>query len=172
VIADARRRAQAIIDEACRRRDEVFDEACKEGAEAARKEATEELVRLASTQAELRETLSGQSIRLGLEIAEKILGEQVRLDPEMIASVAKRAVSQIRWCRSVTIRANPKDVETLRGARKELMAALTNVSDIEVIEDAEVSRGGCLVDTELGQIDATLDSQLAAIERALTGEAG
>jgi type III secretion system HrpE/YscL family protein len=170
ILEQARAQAGEILAQAEEEKKEVFRQHEQAGLAAGRRQATEELARLASAQAELRETVSEQAIQLGLEIAEKILGEQVRLDPETVVAVARRAVAQIRWCRRLTVRAHPEDIESLRRGREDLLAVLSGVNDIELVADEQVERGGCYVDSELGRIDATLGSQLAAIERALSEE--
>ena len=76
------------------------------------------------------------------------------------AALAERALSVARGRRRVSLRVNPADAGRIRAARSLPPA-------VDVREDASVSRGGVLVETEAGELDGRLEAQVEALRRAL-----
>ena len=70
----------------------------------------------------------------------------------------------------VRVRVHPDDLPAVTARRDGLAAHAPTASAIEVVADPEVGRAGCVVETAVGRVDARLDTQLAALERALTEE--
>jgi flagellar biosynthesis/type III secretory pathway protein FliH len=69
------------------------------------------------------------------------------------------------------VRAHPADVAVMEKNRATLVKELSELNEIEIVADARQKRGGCIVESEIGEIDATLDTQLDALQKALLGEA-
>jgi len=156
-VVDARTRAADIVAGA----EATLAAARREGFEAGRQEGlatvTELLVR-ARAQAWQRAASADAELRqLAVRIAEKILGRELAQSPEAVVDVVRTALAAAATRKHIVVRVHPDDVAAVRAARAELT----------VHADPGVARGGCLVDTEVGTIDARLDVQLAAIERAL-----
>ncbi|MBI5516691.1 MAG: flagellar assembly protein FliH [Deltaproteobacteria bacterium] len=102
---------------------------------------------------------------LALEIARAVLGREAASGPEVLRDVARRALSRVRQARRVVLRVHPEDLPWAEAdARRWLPAGM--VPEVLAFEaDPGVARGGCLVDTELGRVDARIDAQLAALAR-------
>jgi len=98
-------------------------------------------------------------VKLAVAIAEKIVRRQLTLTPEAVAEVAADALALARGKRDVTVRVHPEDVDWV--ARR--------LPGVIIRGDEAVTRGGCVVDTDVGRVDGRLESQLAAIERGLRG---
>jgi flagellar biosynthesis/type III secretory pathway protein FliH len=98
------------------------------------------------------------------------LGKALELDPELVLSIAAGAIESVRHQRELVLRVNPEDAALMRNSRKKLMDMLGRTKDIAVREDPEVARGGCIVETENGTVDAQLKTQLQMLELALLGE--
>ncbi len=169
-IFDARARAVEIVAGA----EAVREAARRAGHEAGRQEGLAEVTallararaaegaRAAGADAELR--------RLAVRIAEKILARELALSADAVVDVVRAALAAAAQRRELAIRVHPDDVPAVAAARARLGAALTERAELSVRPDPMVGRGGCLIDTEVGTIDARLDVQLAAIERALLGD--
>jgi len=89
-----------------------------------------------------------------------LLDAELRLAPEHVRALIERELTRVQPARRVVLRVHPDDLalldppETLR-ARHELRAPLSFEAD------ATLSRGGCVIDTDLGQIDARLETRLS-----------
>jgi flagellar assembly protein FliH len=138
-----------------------------EGLAAIRAEAEPALQALAAaTQAleqarvTMAEALEAQAAELGLRIAEQIVAAELELEPERIVDIARGALRRLAERDRVTIIVNPIDLELLSGSIEQLRSELGGISHITVHAERRIDRGGAVVRTELGEIDATVTTQL------------
>ncbi len=94
---------------------------------------------------------------IAVAAARKVVAEELSLRPEHIRAIVGAALERVRRASRVRVRVHPSD------------AAHLVLSDVPVVEDESIERGGCVVESELGDVDARLEVRLAAIERALRG---
>jgi flagellar assembly protein FliH len=142
------------------------------GIEAGGKRAEAMLRRVAQTLTDLsglRETLIQQTerqmVQLALTIARRIVLREVTLDPELIAAMAHVALQKLGSSSPATIRLNPEDYTVVAhdGER-------WGGGQVTVVPDPAIVRGGCLVESEFGRIDASVDRQFEEMTRALLGD--
>ena len=70
--------------------------------------------------------------------------------------------------RHVTIRVAPADEKAVREGLASMLASVPGgASFLDVVPDARLERGACLLESELGVVDASLETQLKALENAL-----
>ncbi len=161
--SDARRlRAAAEAD-----RERLRAEAVASGRQEGLAQASAAIARGALERDRLLASAERELVRLAVAIAEKILGREVARDAGVVLEMAARALAEARQRREVTLRIHPDDAEAIRGSHRRLLSALSRARALEVREDAAVTRGGVLVETEAGVVDGRLETQLAAIGAAL-----
>ena len=144
------------------------------GLEAGGKRAEAMLRRVAQTLEELgglRKTLMQQSerqmVQLALTLARRVVHREITLDPELIAAMAHVAIKKLGISNPSTIRLHPDDYTVV--ARDGDRWSGSNVS---VVPDPSIARGGCMVESDFGNIDGSLDRQFDEMARALLGGAG
>jgi flagellar assembly protein FliH len=144
------------------------------GLEAGGKRAEAMLRRVAQTLEELgglRRTLMQQSerqmVQLALTLARRVVHREISLDPELIAAMAHVAIKKLGISNPSTIRLHPDDYTVV--ARDGDRWSGSNVS---VVPDPSIARGGCMVESDFGNIDGSLDRQFDEMARALLGGAG
>jgi flagellar assembly protein FliH len=101
-------------------------------------------------------------VRLALSIAGKILHREAQVDPMLVAALVKIALSQLKDGSEATVRARPEEAARWREYFAEGAAQTLHVS---VIEDSEVEPGGCVLETELGCANFSIDAQLKEVEK-------
>lgn len=106
-------------------------------------------------------------IELSLEIAEKVVGVAAQNCREISVELASRCLKMIREQAKVSIFVNPDDAETIRAVRSNLVAMTEGLRSIEVFEKEVVPRGGVIVETDAGQLDARIDEQMEVIVSVL-----
>jgi len=166
-VYDAKTEASRIVAEAHAEAERIREQARDEGRAAGRAEVGELLARarravdrrIAAAEAEMR--------TLAVRIAERIVRRQLELAPEIVVDVARAALDEVRGRHDLVMRVHPDDVAVLEQARPGLLARLSVSAHILIRADAAVGRGGCVLESEVGTVDARLETQLAAIERAL-----
>jgi flagellar biosynthesis/type III secretory pathway protein FliH len=108
------------------------------------------------------------AIALAVKMAEKIVGRAVTLAPEIMAEIAAGALASCRpGAGTVRLRIHPDDLPAVE-ARRAALEAGAPAAALELVADEAVGRHGCVIETSQGRVDARLETQLAALERALT----
>ncbi|HEX3774322.1 MAG TPA: FliH/SctL family protein [Polyangiaceae bacterium] len=157
ILAAAEARAAELVDDAERAAAELRLRAEAEGrADAAAKIAARAL---ALRDHEIRgdERALGRSVELARLLAERLLGESLRVAPEQIGALAKQALAEARGARRIKLIAHPDDARLLEQA---LPALGLEPSTAEVRGDASRARGALRIETEIGVLDADLAPQL------------
>jgi flagellar assembly protein FliH len=147
----------------------------RSGAEAAARQGEAMLRRLSETIQEvvtLRADLLRRSerdlVRVALIIAERVLHREVSLDRELILAMAHIAIDRLGNRASATIRLHPADHAALMAVPR----AQPFTGAVEIVADASVSRGGCLVQSDFGLIDLGVEAQLKEVSCAMLGDDG
>jgi len=178
-VLDARVEAEALLSRARSEADAlradataVREAARREGFETGRAEGVAEAaVALAAAEAEAARLVAAAgptAIALAAKMAERIVGRAVTLAPELMAEIAAGALASCRpGAGTVRVRIHPDDLPAVEGRRAALEAGAPAAA-LELISDEAVGRHGCVIETSQGQVDARLETQLAALERALT----
>lgn len=143
------------------------------GHEAGAKRAEATLRRLTLTLEELsrlrksviRET-EQQMVQLALTLARRVVKREVTLDPDLVGAMAHVALDRLGQDSPATIRLNPDDYAAVVASRGEGWAG----SHVTVVADAAIARGGCLVESDFGMVDASVDAQIDELSRALLGD--
>jgi flagellar assembly protein FliH len=131
--------------------------------------AVEDLrVRLAGTLEELavlRSKLTARAeqdlVRLALEIAKKVVQREVKVDHEVALTLARVALGRLHSRAGAVVRLHPDDYAYVAAHRERL----SGESSVEIVEDRSVGPGGCVVQSEMGEIDARIEQQFAEIEQ-------
>ncbi|MCA9668852.1 MAG: hypothetical protein KC503_24830 [Myxococcales bacterium] len=172
-----RARAESMIDDAHVEADVIRERAEEDGAvlasrlvDEAREQAAAIAVKARAERAKLLEESEQQLTALGVAIAEKLLGRALGLSPQLVADVVAQCLREAGAARRVVVRVNPSDVAVVQHAAPRL-AALADSEALLVEADASIAAGGCVVQTDAGEIDGRLESQLAVIERTLIEDA-
>ena len=153
----------------------IKEEAKKEGYEEGLASAKNDIEDLKSKfteffnyKTEVYEKVSDCIYEVSMEIARKIINKQVETDKEYIISMIKGVVEEIHKTENkITLKVMPKDVEIVRDKISEIFSGEYFEAKISVIPDNEIKEGGVIVETSNGIIDATLETQLSIIEKAL-----
>ncbi len=119
-----------------------------------------------AAQDELAAAVELRTIEFAIAIAERILGAALAVRPELVCEVVGGALRRALARGRLVIDVHPDDVDVIRawlGERDDDDRA----ESITVRAERRVARGGCVVHTTEGEIDATLPEQLARAEQVL-----
>lgn len=99
-------------------------------------------------------------------ISRRIVREEVKTDPEVILRALRAALDFVVDKTCLKISVNPQDMEKIRHILPEL-ASSTEGETFQVVEDRALARGGCLIETGFGRINATVEDQCAVVEKVI-----
>jgi flagellar assembly protein FliH len=103
------------------------------------------------------------AVKLAAAIAEKILHHELSRRPELVLPIVREALQLAAGQPHIELHLHPLDLDLLRDCGKEAAGRLAAVGEATLVADENVARGGCLIETRHGVIDARLEKQLARI---------
>jgi flagellar assembly protein FliH len=127
---------------------------------------TQTLEELTQVRAQMIHETERQMVQLALAIARRIVHREVTLDPDLLVAMARVAMERLGETAQVKVRLHPDDYGAAGAARVAQLAG----SNVMILADAHLSRGGCRIESDMGILDAGVDAQLAEIARALLGD--
>nr|QIU79744.1 HrpE/YscL family type III secretion apparatus protein [Vibrio harveyi] len=89
-------------------------------------------------------------------------------DVDTTASVVREALQLVSNQKQVILHVHPEQVAEVREKVSSILSDFPEVGYVEVIADARLKNGGCILETEVGIIDASIDGQLQALKQAIT----
>ncbi|WP_173179009.1 FliH/SctL family protein [Desulfosarcina ovata] len=107
-----------------------------------------------------------ETVRLALAIARKIIGYEIEHAP-VIRHVVKMAMEKIADPRQLMIRLHPGDIETVESIKPNLVLIDDGNMNVRIQPDDTIQQGGCIIETQLGDVDARIDQQIKMIEALL-----
>jgi flagellar assembly protein FliH len=106
------------------------------------------------------ERLEAHAVDLALFLAEKVIGGALAVEPDRVIEAVRGALRGIVERERVTILVHPEDLELVRGAMDELRSSLGGIEHCVVEAERRVSRGGAVVRTPDGDVDARVETKL------------
>ncbi|MBB3109390.1 flagellar assembly protein FliH [Paenibacillus phyllosphaerae] len=106
-------------------------------------------------------------VDLSIAIAEKIIGRQLSLSPELMIEFVRRALQRRREQGVITLCVAPTELAFIQAAQEELKLSIDSQAELQIVPDVTVKEGGCVIRSAFGSIDARIDTQLGEIKRQL-----
>jgi flagellar assembly protein FliH len=182
LLEEARQQAAALEGEIRGRVEKIEQEAREKGGGDGREQGYQQgqaevqrlidnLQRIISAAIERRNLIIEESetqvINLVLLIAKKVIKVISENQKNVVINNVVQALRKLKSRGEVVIRVNLADLELTSAHIADFMKMVENVKSITVLEDSSVDRGGCILETDFGQIDARISSQLSEIEERI-----
>lgn len=106
-------------------------------------------------------------VELSCAVAEKIIGQQLTLAPEMAIELIRKSLARRREQGVITLCVSPAQLAFVQAAREELHLAIDSQAELQILPDSTVNDFGCVIRSVFGSIDARIDTQLSEIKREL-----
>ncbi len=104
-------------------------------------------------------------VKLAVEVAKKIVHREIQADREIILTLVKVALSHVAEKSAVTVHLHPADYSFILEHRASLADGTDNGQEVMLLADKSIDRGGCLIQTEVGDIDARIEEEFREVER-------
>ncbi len=182
VLDQARTEAEKMIQDARNQVVLIEEEARKTGEAAGREEGYQEgrkeaerlverlhmiLARAIEKREEMIDEAETQMIDLVLMISRKVIKVISENQKNVVVNNIVQALRKLKSRGDVAIRVNLADLDLATDHTRDFMKMVENVKSITVLEDTSVDPGGCIIETDFGQIDARITSQLKEIEEKI-----
>ena len=110
------------------------------------------------------------AVELALAIAEKVVRHEVSVNKETLLGVLKGALEKVNDPEKIKIRINKLDLQSINESGYQISGLTDKIKDVIIEGDNTISRGGCVIETGFGSIDARIESQLQAVGDLLRSE--
>ncbi len=108
-----------------------------------------------------------QMVEMILIIARKVIKDEIIERKEIVLNNIREALKRIKDRDRVDIRVNFADLELTAAHKDELIKMMESLRKVNISEDSRVDRGGVIIETDVGAIDARISTQLKEIEEAI-----
>jgi flagellar assembly protein FliH len=143
----------------------------KSGEEAARKALKQEadclaqmIGNLQKSLKEMDQTIADQVLALALEVASQLMHGALKAEEAALLPVVREAIATLPMHHGhILLHLHPEDAENVRALIGEQLAH----SNTQIIENSEISRGGCLLKTGASEVDATTETRWKRVLEAI-----
>ena len=116
--------------------------------------------------------MRNDALEVAMMLARKIVEGELTTNVDRMMSTVRSAVRRLGESRRITVRLSPEDAELLsKGNQPSSELGGLSAAKVEVVADAALGRGDCLVEGDLGSVDARLDTRFAELRRAIAEDA-
>lgn len=169
LLTAAEAQAVAIAEQAEQAFEQRRQDGYAEGILEGRMEQMEKMMETALQAVEYIENIEQTLVKVVGTAVRRVIGELN--DDERIVRIVRTALVSVRSQQRVLIRVAPDDEPALTTSLAAMLkAAPGGVNFLDVVADPRMNRGECMLESELGVVDASLETQMKALERALHGK--
>jgi flagellar assembly protein FliH len=169
-----RAQAQSISAEQLKAR---YDEGVRDGEKALREQLLQQrkevqevqqglLKSLSECLPQLRRECESTLVAIALEAAQKLVGS-LPISSEMISAVVKEALSHCEATQGVVVQVHPEDLNLLQRINAPVLATHIGGEAVRFEPSPEVTRGGCLVQSHFGVLDARRETKFEVLKKSL-----
>jgi flagellar assembly protein FliH len=110
------------------------------------------------------------AVHVAVEIARRVIRRELSQQPDIPLALVREALELSAGNSQLRILLNPRDLQSLGDQVRALVNEMSPLIDTDIAADAEITPGGCRVETRFGAIDQQFEAQLARIEEELKAE--
>lgn len=162
---DAERYRSQIIKET----EEIKEASFKEGYEDGFQKWSEHLVMLEEQLEKIKLDLQKSIVPVALKAAKKIVARELEISDASIVDIVAATLKTVSQHKKIIIYVNKKDLESLEKNKPQLREVFENLEALSIREREDITPGGCVVETEIGIINAQLEHRWQILEKAFQG---
>jgi type III secretion protein L len=167
IVAAAHEQAEAIVAGAHAALEAERRRGYEEGRERAAREATQHMAEQMARAEAYRTRVEGGLADVVVQALRKIVGGYD--DRERALHAVRNALALVRNQERITVRVHPDNLTHVKARAGELVAEYPAVGLLDVVADVQLGLDCCVLDSEIGIVEAGTEGQLAALEAALRG---
>lgn len=166
VLAATKQEAEDFLKNTAIDAEAMKEAAHKEGFQEGLTSLNKHIVELDHELKTLREEIQKKILPLALTAAKKIIGEELRLHPDRIVDIVLTSLKPVTQHKKITIYVNREDLAQLEQGKSKIKKIFEHLDSLSIQERSDIEPGGCMIETEVGIINAQLENQWRALESA------
>ena len=141
-------------------------ESGNEKIESAVKSIKQGLSELIKTRQDIYLETEQEIVKLAMAIARKIVCNEISVNKNAVVNVVKEAVKKVEGSERVKVKLSIKDFQFIKSEKPAIIDKITNIENVGFEMDESIPDGGCIIETESGDIDARIEKQFQAVGEA------
>ena len=105
-------------------------------------------------------------MELALAIARQVICREIEMDKEVVVGVAREALAKVEDPAEIKIKMNPADLQFINDAKIQFSELIGDIDNVTLEAEDNIQSGGCVIQTNLGEIDARIEKQIQAVEES------
>lgn len=138
----------------------------QEGYAAGFKEWTEQLAKLEEEITAAHKNLEQMVLPVALKAAKKIVGKEIELAPETVVDIVMSNIKSVAQHKKIVIFVNKSDWELVERDKKRIKEMFEDLQSLSIRPREDIERGGCVIETEVGIINAQMSHRWNVLEKA------
>ncbi len=150
-------------------KEEAIDEGKREGEEKVKEYVEEAFSTLNSAideKSNIIKAVEGEIARLSIKIAEQIIRSEVVTNKEVVMNIIAEAINRVSDRDNLIIKVNREDLDYVKANKDKISGIVDGIKNLTILEDTQVEEGGCVIETNLGFVDARISTKISLIEQA------
>ena len=167
LLQKSEKECKQVLDEAHKECALIKEKAKEEGFQEGLNIFNEQMLLFEDKLKMLKHELQKAVLPLVLKSTKKIIGEELKQNPESILSIVMQSIKSVIQSKIVKLYVNASDLEYLESEKELLKKNFERLESFQIEKRDDIEKGSCIIETERGILNATLENQYRALERAL-----
>jgi flagellar assembly protein FliH len=125
---------------------------------------------LRELEASTADRIERPAVELAVAMAERVVAGTIAAEPARLLDIVRGALRTIVEREHVTVLVHPDDLDLMRSGIADVVGSLGGIEHVEVQEERRVGRGGAILRTSFGEVDARVGTKLARVRDAMSAE--
>jgi len=117
------------------------------------------------TQTAILKNQEKEILHLCLQMAQKIIHTEIQQNPQILLANLREGLKSVGRHKITAIKLNPRDLDFLQNCKENISQSILNLQGIDLKGDPDLLQGGCLIETDLGYVDAGIENQLQELKK-------
>lgn len=169
ILDEARRHAAEILAEAERKAQERLQSGFAEGLKKSKETSSAYMLGIMSKSRDYLQENEERMVALVIAVLRKILGSMD--EKEVVVRMVRTAMAVVSRQSQVRVMVAPDMVDTVKAQLGHILQPYPNISTVDVAGDAKLLGDQCILETKVGRVETSLESQLKSIIGALSDAA-
>jgi len=115
------------------------------------------LIQLNSFRKEIYQETEKEVVELSLAIARQIICQEVSFNRDIVTCVAREALAKVEEPGNIKIKMSPSDLKFIKETRSQMSKLIENIDNVTLEAEENIQNGGCVIETDLGEVDARIE---------------
>jgi flagellar assembly protein FliH len=128
------------------------------------------LSKLQGLRKEIYHSIEKEVVNLALAVARKVVCQEVEINKEVVLEIVRAALSRVEVPGEITVKLNPADLQFIQDTNIQVTDFFPHLDHVRFEAEVSILNGGCIIETNLGEIDARIEKQFQVVEETFRNE--